>query len=104
MSLKELYFREGAKICRTCMFIDDYACNIADKGKEPQGYDGTAICCKYDKAKSETSENRLWIAPSWEACSKYKKCTERQAKFLDVFDEKSQTIIPNPNDISKIND
>lgn len=103
MSLKKHYYNKGVECCHTCKFIDEYALNIKDEGETPQGYDGTAVCCKYDKSKAESSENRLWISPCWNACHKYQQCTERQANYLDIFDEQSQSIIKNPNDISKIN-
>ena len=35
-------------------------------------------------------------------CCKYKRCAERQADYLDIFHALTQTIIENPNDISKI--
>jgi len=97
MSLKRYYFDENIETCRTCMFIDEYACNVSDEGEEPTGYDGTAVCCKYDDKQPETDENRLWISPCWKACSKYKRCTERQADYLDIFDSKTQSIIENPH-------
>ena len=58
--------------------------------------------CKFDNNRKETVENRLWISPCWKACCKYKRCTERQADYLDIFHALTQTIIENPNDISKI--
>ena len=52
--------------------------------------------------KKESSDNRLFISPVWKACSKYQKCTERQSLYLDIYDRKTNSIISNPNDISKI--
>lgn len=102
MSLKRLYFNQGIECCRTCKFIDEYAFDVNNDGTEPQGYDGTAVCCLFDDEQKETDENRLFISPVWSPCKKYKRCTERQADYLDVFDSKSKTIIENPNDTSKI--
>ena len=102
MSLKRLNFNENIECCYTCMYIDEYALNVRDDGEVPHGYDGTAICCKFNYKEKETDKNRLWVSPLWKACPKYKKCTERQADYLDIFDEVTQTIIKNPNDISKI--
>lgn len=102
MSLKRLYFDQNIECCRTCMFIDEYALDVNDDGTEPHGYDGTAICCLFEHDKPETNENRLFISPVWSPCKKYKRCTERQADYLDVFDPKSKTIIENPYDTSKI--
>lgn len=84
------------------MFIDEYAFNVHGKGEVPHGYDGTALCCKFDDSKPETKENRMFVSLCWISCEKYKRCTERQADYLDIFDEVTQTIIENPNDISKI--
>ena len=103
MSLKRFYYNKDIKCCHTCMFIDEYALNVNDEGEVPHGYDGTAVCCAYNDKEPRDSENRLFISPCWKACHKYKKCTERQANYLDVFDMKTQTIVENPNDISKIN-
>lgn len=97
MSLKKLYFDKDVKVCYTCKFIDEYTLNVAAKGEIPHGYDGTAICCKHNYEEKETNENRLWISPCWNACKKYEKCTERQADYLDIFDNNTQTIIKNPN-------
>ena len=58
--------------------------------------------CKFDDNQKESVENRLWISPCWKAYCKYKRCTERQADYLDIFHALTQTIIENPNDISKI--
>ena len=102
MSLKRDYFDRNIEICATCMFIDEYSLNVHDDGEVPHGYDGTAVCCKFDNNRKETVENRLWISPCWKACCKYKRCTERQADYLDIFHALTQTIIENPNDISKI--
>ena len=52
--------------------------------------------------KKESSDNRLFISPVWKACSKYQKCTEIQSLYLDIYDRKTNSIISNPNDISKI--
>lgn len=84
------------------MFIDEYAFNVHDDGEVPHGYDGMALCCKFNDKEVESAENRMFISPTWTACKKYKKCTERQADYLDIFDEVTQKIIENPNDISKI--
>ena len=73
-----------------------------DDGKEPHGYDGTAECCLHNWNEKETTENRCWISPLFKPCSKYERCTERQADYFDIFDVETQSIIPNPNDISKI--
>ena len=97
MSLKRLDFDNNKKNCRTCMFIDEYALNVHDDGEVPHGYDGTAVCCKFDNNQKESVENRLWISPCWKACSKYKRCTERQADYLDIFDPKTNSIIKNPH-------
>ena len=102
MTLKRDYFDRNIEICATCMFIDEYSLNVHDDGEVPHGYDGTAVCCKFDNNLKETVENRLWISPCWKACCKYKRCTERQADYLDIFHALTQTIIENPNDISKI--
>lgn len=102
MSLKKAYWEKGYKCCLTCKFIDEYFMNVAPKGEVPHGYDGTAHCCVYEDNEVENKDNRDFISPLWNACSKYEKCTERQAKYLDVFDEQSQTIVSNNEDISKI--
>lgn len=96
-TLKYDKYKQGVKTCRTCMYIDEYSLNVNDDGEAPCGYDGTAVCCKFDDKQKESAENRLWISPCWKACGKYKRCTERQAEYLDIFDEKTQTIIKNPN-------
>lgn len=97
MSLKRLDFNNKKEICRTCMFIDEYSLNISDEGEIPCGYDGTAVCGIYDDEKDD-GEGRDWfISPSWKACSKYKRCTERQADYLDIFDPKTNSIIENPH-------
>lgn len=103
MSPKRFHFDRGDKLCYTCKFIDEYVLNTQDDGKIPHGWDGIAVCCKYDKNEKEGAENRLWISPCWIACHKYKRCTERQANYFDIFDNTTQTIVENPNDISKIN-
>ena len=102
MSLKRYYYDRGIENCNTCMYIDEYVVNVQDKGEEPHGYDGTAACGKFDENEPESADNRSFISPLWKACPKYKRCTERQADYLDIFDEVTQTIIENPNDISKI--
>lgn len=102
MSLKSTYWERDIKCCLTCKFIDEYIMNVANKGEVPHGYDGTASCCKHDENVPVSKENRDWISPLWTACAKYEKCTERQAKYLDAFDEQSQTIVANNEDISKI--
>jgi hypothetical protein len=75
MTTKKYYFDKGIKLCLTCKFIDEYAWNAKDDGKVPYGYDGTAECGLFN----------------WDA------------DYLDIFDTETQSIIPNPNDISKIN-
>jgi hypothetical protein len=102
MTLKKYYFNKGIKLCLTCKFIDEYAWNAKDDGKVPYGYDGTAECGLFNWDEEETSENRWDIHPLWKPCSKYEKCTKRQADYLEIFDIETQSIIPNPNDISKI--
>lgn len=104
MAAKKYYWNKNIKICLTCMFINEYAWNVMDKGKVPHGYDGAAECGLFNWDEKETSENRWDIHPLWKPCSKYKKCTEQQADYLEIFDIDTQSIIPNPNDISKIND
>lgn len=102
MSLKLGKFNGGLEICHTCMFIDEYTLNVSDEGEIPVGYDGTSICGIHNDNEEESIDNRLFVSPYWAACKKYKRCTERQAKYLDIFDTETQTIIKNPNDISKI--
>jgi len=102
MSLKKYYFDRNIEICYTCMFIDEYAFNVNEDGKVPHGYDGTALCCVFNDKQPKTNENRDFVSPCWKACHKYKRCTERQADYLDIFDFETQTIIKNTNDISKI--
>lgn len=102
MTLKRLRFNENVECCHTCMYIDEYALNVNGEGDVPHGYDGTAFCCKFDIDKEETNDNREFISPVWVPCKKYKRCTERQADYKDVYDFKTQKIIENPNDISKI--
>lgn len=99
MSLKRLNFDRNIECCYTCMFIDEYAFNVEVEGEIPHGYDGTAICCKHNDEQDESNDNRLFISPTWKACKKYQKCTERQADYLDIFDEETQKIIKNPNKI-----
>lgn len=102
MSLKLNRFNKGLEICHTCMFIDEYSLNINGEGEIPCGYDGTAVCGIYSDEEKNDGENRDWfISPCWKACSKYKRCTERQAKYLDIFDVKTQAIIENPNKIKQ---
>ena len=81
------------------MFIDEYSLNISDEGEIPCGYDGTAVCGIYDEEKDEDDDDGrgLFISPCWKACSKYKRCTERQADYLDIFDSKTNSIIKNPH-------
>lgn len=102
MSSKRNYYNKNIEMCLTCKFIDEYAWNVMDDGKEPHGYDGMAECCLCNWDEEETIENRWWISPLFKPCSKYEKCTERQADYLEIFDAETQSIIPNPNDISKI--
>lgn len=101
MSLKRLRFDKKFEICHTCMFIDEYAFNINEEGETPCGYDGTAICCVHNDKEEDSKDNRLFISPCWGACKKYKRCTERQADYLDIFDPKTQSIINNPHKIKK---
>ena len=101
MSLKRFHFDKGHECCYTCMYIDEYAFNMSDKGEIPSGYDGMAICCKYNYKEPDSNDNRLFISPCWKICSKYKKCTERQADYLDVYNEEKQTIIKNPNYVNR---
>ena len=96
MSLKRLRFDKNFEICHTCMYIDEYTLNINDEGEIPSGYDGTAICCIHNDKEEESKDNRLFISPCWGACKKYKRCTERQADYLDIFDPETQLIIQNP--------
>lgn len=102
MSLKRHFYDKGYELCYTCKFIDEYALNVNDEGETPHGWDGTAVCCVFNEAEKESVDNRLWVSPCWKACSKYERCTERQADYLDIFDNVSKTVIANPNDISKI--
>ena len=103
MSLKKLYYDKNIKCCLTCIFIDEYTLAVnKGNGEVPQGYDGTACCDKYEPKEKESSDNRFFTSPVWKACSKYQKCTERQSLYLDIYDRKTNSIIPNPNDISKI--
>ena len=103
MTSKKYYFDKGIELCLTCKFINEYSWNVMGDGKVPHGYDGTAECCLFNCNEKETSENRCYISPLWKPCSKYEKCTKRQVDYLDIFDTETQSIIPNPNDISKIN-
>lgn len=82
------------------MFIDEYALNVSEEGEIPCGYDGTAVCGIYDKEKDDNDGRDWFISPCWKACSKYKRCTERQADYLDIFDIETKTIINNPNPIN----
>lgn len=102
MSLKRLDFDNNKENCRTCMFIDEYALNVMDEGEIPFGYDGTAVCGIYDKEKDDGGGRDWFISPCWSACSKYKRCTERQADYLDIFDSETQSIIKNPHKLSKL--
>jgi len=88
-------------MCYTCMYIDEYALNVNGEGEIPHGWDGTAECCVFNDKEPESIDNRLWISPYWKACPKYKKCTERQADYFDIYDFKTQSVIKNPNYISK---
>jgi hypothetical protein len=101
MSLKRLRFDQKLEVCHTCMFIDEYAFNVNEEGETPCGYDGTAICCIHNNKEEESNDNRLFISPCWDACKKYKRCTERQADYLDVYSEEKQTIIKNPNYVNR---
>jgi uncharacterized cysteine cluster protein YcgN (CxxCxxCC family) len=103
MTLKKYYFDKGIELCLTCKFIDEYSLNVMGDRKVPHGYDGTSECCLFNLNEEETSENRWYISPLWKPCSKYEKCTEQQADYLEIFDTETQSIIPNLNNISKIN-
>jgi len=98
MSLKLNRFNKGLEICHTCMFIDEYSLNMNGEGEIPCGYDGTAICGIYND-EDDSIDKRDFVSPCWAACKKYKRCTERQAKYLDIFDVETQAIIENPNKI-----
>ena len=102
MSLKKFYYDKNIEICYTCKFIDEYCLNVADEGDTPHGYDGTACCCVFDTTQPESNDNRDFISPLWNACKKYVRCTKRQSEYLDIYDEKKQRTVKNPNDISKI--
>lgn len=55
-----------------------------------------------DEVLGERKVCRDWfISPCWKACSKYKRCTERQADYLDIFDPKTQSVIENPHKLSQ---
>ena len=96
MSLKRLYYDKNYKVCLTCKFIDEYAFNVNDEGEIPHGYDGMALCCIFDENDKESfGMNDGIVSPVWRACKKYEKCTERQADYLDIFD--NNEIIKNPN-------
>ncbi len=103
MTSKRYYHDKNIEMCLTCKFIDEYAWNVMDEGKEPHGYDGTAECCLYNWDEEETLDNRWLVSPLWKPCSKYERCTERQADYHDIYDIETNTIIPNPNDTSLIN-
>ena len=102
MSLKKWHYDRGDELCYTCMYIDEYVCNVAENGEVPHGYDGIAICCKYNKDKKKSNDNRFSVSPTWKACKQYRRCTERQARYLDIYDKKSDSVVPNPFDISKV--
>lgn len=102
MSLKKHFYNRGIKTCRTCKFIDEYAFNVSDKGKVPHGYDSSALCGLFNEVEEETKENHRIVSPCWPACQKYERCSEAQALYKEIYDIKTQTVIPNPNDISKI--
>ena len=102
MSLKRYYYKKRIEICYTCKFIDEYIMNVMADGEIPHGYDGTAACCVFDNTKPESNDNSDFISPVWNACKKYVRCTERQSKYLDIYDESLQCVVKNPNDISKI--
>lgn len=102
MCLKKYYYDKGDELCHTCKFIDEYVFNVADDGDVPFGYDGMAVCGAYDKTQPEGPDNMMCISPCWKACKKYVRCTLRQAQYLDIYDIKTNKIIKNPNDISKI--
>ena len=86
------------------MFIDEYALNVRSNGEVPHGYDGAALCSVFNDEEKGSADNRMFVSPLWCLCPKYKRCTERQADYLDIYDEVQRKIIPNPNDISKINE
>jgi len=100
MTLKRYYYDAEVENCMTCKFIDEYGCNVRPEGRAPMGYDGTAFCEKYDHEKADGPDNRWSVSPLWKKCAKYERCTERQADYLDIYVDGE--IVPNPNDISKI--
>lgn len=104
MSLKKYSYDKNIEMCLTCKFIDEYAFNVYDEGEVPHGYDGMAVCNAYDKNQPEDSDNMMCVSPLWKACKKYVRCTLRQAQYLDIHDLKTNKIIKNPNDISKIDE
>lgn len=102
MSLKKFFYDRGYKTCRTCKFIDEYAFNVSDKGEVPHGYDSTALCGLFNEDEGETKENHWIVSPCWYACKKYERCTAAQAEYKEIYDIETNSLIPNPNDISKI--
>lgn len=52
---------------------------------------------EYTIKKSDNDDRDWFISPCWKTCSKYKKCTERQADYLDIFDPETKSIIENPH-------
>jgi hypothetical protein len=95
-TLKYDEYKQGVKKCRTCMYIDEYSLNVNDENEAPLGYDGTAVCCKHDDTQKENYQsNRLFISPCDNACPKYKRCTEKQAEYLEIYDKKTDSIIKN---------
>lgn len=102
MSLKKYFYDRGVKTCRICKFIDEYAFNVRGKGEVPHGYDGSAMCGVFNDDEEENFDNRWMISPCWSACKKYERCSEAQALYKEIYDVETQTVIPNPNDISKI--
>lgn len=102
MSLKKYWYDKGMEMCYTCKFIDEYAFNVRGEGKIPHGYDGSAECGAFNEDEEESTDNRWMISPCWSACKKYERCTEAQAEYREIYDIETHSIIPNPNDISKI--
>ena len=96
MSLKRFFYDHNIECCYTCQFIDEYTMNVYGDWEEPHGYDGSALCEVYDHKKEESNDNRWFISPLWKPCCKYKRCTERQADYLDIYDYKTKSVIPSP--------
>ena len=101
-SLKHYYWERGHEICATCVYCDDYAFNVYDDlDLVPHGYDGSAWCNAFDKDKPKTKDNRNVISPCWGKCSKYKKCSEAQSLYEEIYDSKLGEVIKNPHPPTK---